>query len=86
MGGQQRHEPREATQVEPTVPERLKDLRVLPCRTGYGDAAEGLGLREMQALGAVGEHRREGLTGEEPSLVDLADVRDEIGLDPAGLG
>jgi hypothetical protein len=35
----------------------------------------------MQALGAVGEHRREGLAGEEPSLVDLADVSDEISLD-----
>ena len=65
------------------VPERLQDPRLLACRAGYGDAAVGLGLREMQALGAVGEHRREGLTGEEPSLVDLADVSDEIGLDAA---
>ena len=64
--GQKRHEPREATQVEPAVPERLQDLRVLARRAGNGDAAVGLGFREMQALGAVGEHRREGLTGEEP--------------------
>ena len=78
------HEAREATQVEPAVPQGLQDLRVLACRAGYRNAAVGLGLREMQALGAVGEHRREGLTGEEPSLVDLADVCDEIGLDASG--
>ena len=82
---QKRHEPREATQVEPAVPERLQDCRVPACRAGYGDAAVGLGLREMQVLRAVREHRWEGMTGEEPSLVDLADVGDEVGLDAARL-
>jgi len=82
--GQERHEPRDAAQLEPAIPERLQDLRVMACRAGYRNAAVGLGLREMQALGAVGEHRREGLTGEEPSLVDLADVSDEVGLDASG--
>ena len=50
-----------------------------------GDAAVGLGFREVQGSSAVGEHRREGLTGVEPALVGLADVGDEIGLDAAGL-
>ena len=67
--------------MEPAVSERFEDRRVLSCSAGYRDAAVGLGLREMQALGAVGEHRREGLPGEQPALVDLADVSDDVGLD-----
>jgi len=36
--GQEGHEPRQAAQLEPAIPERLQDLWVLPCRAGYRDA------------------------------------------------
>ena len=39
----------------------------------------------MKGLGAVDEHRREGLAREESTLIDLADVGDEVGLDAARL-
>jgi hypothetical protein len=39
----------------------------------------------VEALGAVGEHRWRGLAGVEPACVDLADVRDEVGLDASRL-
>ena len=52
---------------------------------GHGDPQVGLALREVKSPGAIREHRREGLTGVEPSLVHLGDVRDEICLDAARL-
>ena len=50
------------------------------------DPQVGLGLGEVEALGAVDEHRGRGFAGVEPALVDLADVRDEVGLDAARVG
>ena len=78
---QKRDEARQAAQVKPTVAKRLEHGGVLASRARDGDPAIRLGLREMQGLGAVGEHRREGSTGEEPPLVDLADVSDQLRLD-----
>ena len=53
------------------------------CGAGDADAHIGLGLREVQPLSTVGEHRRGGFTGVEPASLDLADVGDEVGLDAA---
>ena len=49
------------------------------------DAAVGLGFGEVKGLCAVDEHGGEGLAREQPALVDLADVGDEVGLDAARL-
>jgi hypothetical protein len=58
---------------------------MLARRAGDRDATVGLGLREMKPVGAAREHRRKGQTREEPPLVGLADVRDEIRLDASRL-
>ena len=50
-----------------------------------GDAEVGLGLGEVEDLGAVPEHRGRGFPGEEPAPVDLANVSDEVGLVATGL-
>ena len=50
-----------------------------------GDAEVGLGLGEVEGLGAVGEHRGRGFAGVEPAPVDLAEVSDEVGLVATGL-
>ena len=52
---------------------------------GGGDAEVGLGLGEVEDLGAVREHRGRGFAGVEPAPVDLADVSDEVGLVATGL-
>ena len=75
------HEQRQPAQVEPAVAKRLEESRVGARSTGYRDAAVCVGFRQVQALSAVREHGWEGLPGEEPPLVDLADVGDEVGLD-----
>ena len=51
---------------------------------GGGDAEVGLGLGEVEDLGAVREHRWRGFAGVEPTPVDLADVSDEVGLVATG--
>jgi len=38
----------------------------------------------VQDVRAVGEHRRKGLPGIEPSLVHLGDVGDDVGFDVLG--
>ena len=58
---------------------------MLPRGTSRSDAEIGLGFREVQDAHAVDEHRGQGLTGKEPSLVHLGDVRDHVGLDSPGL-
>ena len=45
----------------------------------------GLGLREVQDLGAIRIHGGAGLAGVEPALVDLGDVGDEVDFRAAGL-
>ena len=79
-------EKREAAEVHSTVPERREQLRLSPCGARDGDAAIGPGLREVQGLGAVSEHRRESLMGVESALIGFANVRDEVGLDASRLG
>jgi hypothetical protein len=75
------HEQGQPAQVNPTVVKGLEQLRVPACSPGNRYAAVRIGFRQVQALSAVREHGREGLPGEEPPLVDLADVSDEVGLD-----
>ena len=58
---------------------------MLPRRAGGGDPEVGLGLGEVEDLGAVREHRGRGFAGVEPAPVDLANVTDEIGLVTTGL-
>jgi hypothetical protein len=72
-------------EVEPPVAQHREEHRVLARGAGRGDAEVGLGLREVQGLGAVSEHGREGLTGVEASLVHLGDVGDEVDFEAAGL-
>ena len=72
-------------QVKTAIGQHGQEHRMLPRRAGRGDAEIGLGLREVQDLHAVDEHRRKGLAGKEPSLVHLGDVRDDVGLDSPGL-
>ncbi len=52
---------------------------------GGGDAEIGLGLGEVEDVGAPREHRGRGFAGVQPSSVDLADVSDEVGLVATGL-
>ena len=51
---------------------------------GGGDPEVGLGLGEVEDLGAVLEHRGRGFAGVETAPVDLANVRDEVGLVATG--
>jgi hypothetical protein len=76
---------RDGGQVQTPIGQHRQEHRVLSRRTCRGDAQVGLGLREMEDLRAVGEHRGRSLAGVEPALVDLADVGDEVGLDAPGL-
>ena len=58
---------------------------MLPGGAGGGDAQIGLGLREMEHLGRVKEHRRRGRAGVQATRVDLGEVSDEVGLDASRL-
>ncbi len=80
VGGEVRGELGDGGEVEPPVGEHGEEDRVLARRPGGGDAQVGLGLGEVEPLGAVGEHGRRGLAGVEPACVDLADVGDEVGF------
>ena len=85
LRGQVRHEPGQAAEMQATVSEHREQRRMAARRASNGDAPVGLGLREVQVLGAVRKHRRECPSGIEPSLVDLAEMGDEIGLDAVRL-
>jgi hypothetical protein len=82
LGSEDRGQQRDPAQVDPSVPQHLQEPGVLPAGPGHVDAQAGLGLREVEHLHAVGEHRRHGLPGVGPPGVDLGDVGDEVGLDP----
>ena len=58
---------------------------MFPRSTSRRNAEIGFRLGEVQSVHAVGEHRRKGLAGEEPSLLHLGDVGDDVGLDAPGL-
>ncbi len=75
----------DAAQVETTVGEHLQDHRVLSSRPSHRDPQVGLGLGEVEDVGAVDEHRGGGLAGVEAPHLHLGDVGDEIGLHAAGL-
>jgi hypothetical protein len=72
-------------QMETTVREHREERRVLPSRPGDGGPQIGLGLGEVEDVRAVDEHRGGGFAGVEVSSLHLTDVRDEVGLDAAGL-
>ena len=85
LRGEQRHEQRHPGEVEPPVAEHREQPGVPARGARDRDAPVGLGLGEVKGLGAVDEHRGEGLAREQTALVDLADVGDEVGLDAARL-
>jgi hypothetical protein len=74
-----------AAQVKAAVGEHRQEFRVLPRGPGHGDAEVGLGLREVQDAQAVHEHGGRRAACVEPPCIDLADVRDQLGLDAARL-
>jgi hypothetical protein len=80
---EERHELRDPAQVQAAVGEHRQQPRVLASRARDRDAQVGLGLGEVEPLGAVDEHRRAGLADVEPARIDLAEVSDEVGLDAA---
>ena len=84
LRGQVRGELRDGRQVQPSVGEHGQEEGMLSPGAGGGDAEVGLGLGEVEDLGAVREHRGRGFARVEPSTVDLADVRDEVGLVATG--
>jgi hypothetical protein len=75
-----RRQPRDRAQVEPTVREHLEQHGMAVRGASRGDAQVSLGLRQVQPLGAEGEHRRARLPRIEPPAVDLSDMEDEIDL------
>src|SRR5258706_14899076 len=58
---------------------------MFPRSTSRRNAEIGFRLGEVQDVHAVGKHRRKGLAGEEPSLLHLGDVGDDVGFDVPGL-
>jgi hypothetical protein len=78
--GRQKGDPAE---VELPVAQHREENRVLARGAGRGDAEVGLGLREVQGLGTVREHRGECFAGVEASFVCFGDVVDEVGLHAA---
>ncbi|HXY38685.1 MAG TPA: hypothetical protein VEQ10_03400 [Vicinamibacteria bacterium] len=66
--------------MQPPVTQQLEQDGVTSCRASDGDAQLGLVLRQVQQLGAVREHRRDGEPRIQTAGVDLANVRDEIGV------
>ncbi len=69
-----------AREMQSAIGEHIEEDGMLPCRSRGGNAEIGLGLGEVEPLRAVGEHRRRGFAGVEPTRVYLADVGDEIGF------
>ena len=78
-------EGRDAAQVQPAIPEHREEHRVLPSGASDGDTEVRLGLRKVQDLDAVREHGRASVPGVQAAMVDLPDVRNEVGLDPSRL-
>jgi len=83
LPGEQWQQDRDSAEVHAAVAEHGEQHRVLARGAGDGDAKVGLGLREVEPLGAVDEHRWCGLAGVEPPRVHLADMSDKVGLDAA---
>jgi hypothetical protein len=75
----------DATEVKPSVGEHGKEHGMLSRGSAGRDAEVCLGFREVQDLGAIHIHGGAGLTGVEPSLVDLRDVGDDVGFRAARL-
>ena len=84
LRGQVRRQLRDGRQVQPPFGEQGQEDGMLSRGAGGSDAEVGLGLGEVEDLGAVLEHRGRGLAGVELTPVNLADVSDEIGLVATG--
>jgi hypothetical protein len=76
-------EERDPAQVQAAVAEHVEQQGVARRGPGDHDAQRGLGLRQVQPLDAVGEHRGARLAEIEPALVHRGDVGHEVGLDAA---
>ncbi len=85
LHGQVRRQLRDGRQVQPPVGQHGQEEGMLSRGAGGGDPEVGLGLGEVEDLGAVREHRGRGFAGVEPARVDLANVSDEVGLVATGL-
>jgi hypothetical protein len=85
LAGEVRSQLVDCRQVKTAIRLHGQEHRMQPRRPGCRNAEIGLGLGEVQDVHAVGEHRREGLAGKEPSLLHLRDVGDDVGLDAPGL-
>jgi hypothetical protein len=81
---QVRSELSDARQMKATVAKHFQKDRIPPRGSRRGDSLVRFVLREVQHVGCVREHRRASLPGIQPPLVNLADLSDEIGLDPSG--
>ncbi len=75
-----RGQPLDPGQVHPAVAEHVEQDGKAPRSAGGCDAQVGLGLREVEPLGAPGECRRGRLAGKEAAHVHFADVGDEVGF------
>jgi hypothetical protein len=84
LPGEMRSQLGDSGQVQAPIGEQDEEHRVLARRTRHRDAQVGLVLREVEDLGAVGEHRGAGFAGEEPPAVQFTDMGDEVRLDSAG--
>jgi hypothetical protein len=73
----------DAAEVKATVRQHLEQHGMLPSGLGHVDPKLGLALGQVQDGRAVREHRRHGEARVEVSRVDLADVGDKRGLEPA---
>jgi len=85
LGGQVRCQPSDPAQVEPSVAQHGEEHRVLARGARHRDPQVSLLLAQVEYLGAVLKHRRGRLAGVEPALVELGDVRHDIGLDTSRL-
>jgi hypothetical protein len=83
--GEVRRQALDAAHVEAAVRQHGQEHRVASRGPGHRDAQVGLGLREMEHLGAPREHRRGRLASVELAPVHLGHVGHELGLVVADL-
>ncbi len=81
--GEVRSQQRDAGEMQPSVAQHLQQRRVSSRGPCDHDAETGFRLRQVQLLDAVVEHRRARLAQEKAPRIDLGDVGDQVGLDPA---
>jgi hypothetical protein len=85
LGGEVRSDLRDRAEVQSAVGQHRQENGMLARGASCSNAEAGLGLREVEPLGAVDEHRSSSLSSVEPTPVDLADVGHDIGLHVSGV-